>query len=67
SMEIDWLQLVKAGDDVSRFLSAAVVIRGDAFAGTTITVNGAKFPLRESMRGVQFSGADRGVSLVQLH
>ena len=67
SLEIDWLQLVKAGDDVSRFLSAAVVIRGDAFAGTTITVNGAKFPLRESMRGVQFSGADRGVSLVQLH
>ncbi|MDE3077150.1 MAG: DUF342 domain-containing protein, partial [Chloroflexota bacterium] len=66
SLELDWLSQVKPGDDVARYQSATITIRGDAHAGTMVTVNGAKFPVRESMRGVEFAGADRGISLVQL-
>lgn len=66
SLELDWLAIAKPGEDSSRYQSATIVIRGDAHAGTMVTINGAKFPIRESMKGVQFAGADKGISLVQL-
>ncbi|MDE3078099.1 MAG: DUF342 domain-containing protein, partial [Chloroflexota bacterium] len=66
SLELDWISQVKPGDEISHYQAATITIRGDAHAGTMITVNGAKFPVRERMRGVEFAGADRGISLVQL-
>ncbi len=66
SLELDWLSIAKPGEDSSRYQSATIIIRGDAHAGTMVTINSAKFPIRERMKGVQFAGADKGISLVQL-
>ena len=37
---------------------------GAALPGTTVTINGAKFPVRDQLRGVSFQAADRGIALV---
>lgn len=68
SLELDWLGGPRPGVDrereLARFRSARIVIYGDVYAGTTVTVNGAKFPVRDHLRAVSFQAADRGIALI---
>jgi uncharacterized protein len=67
SLELDWLGALRPGADrereLARFRAARIVIHGDVFPGTTVTVNGAKFPVRDQLRAVSFQAADRGIAL----
>ncbi|HLG68829.1 MAG TPA: FapA family protein, partial [Chloroflexota bacterium] len=68
SLELDWISAVHPGPDrereLARYQSARIVVRGEVFPGTTITINGAKFPVRDHLRAVSFEAADRGIALV---
>ncbi len=68
SLELDWISAVRPGPDrerdMARFKAARVVIQRDVYPGTTVTINGAKFPVRDQLRGVSFQAADRGIALV---
>ncbi|HLQ33575.1 MAG TPA: FapA family protein, partial [Chloroflexota bacterium] len=68
SLELDWLSAVRPGPDrerdLARYRAARVIIHRDVFPGVTVTINGAKFPVRDQLRGVSFQAADRGIALV---
>jgi hypothetical protein len=67
-LELDWLGALKPGADrgreLARLKQARVVVYGDVFPGVTVNINGAKFPVRDQIRGVQFQGTDRGIALL---
>lgn len=68
SLELDWISAVHPGPDrereLARFQTSRIVVHRDVFPGTTITINGAKFPVRDQLRAVSFEAADRGIALV---
>ncbi|MBV8083424.1 MAG: FapA family protein [Chloroflexi bacterium] len=68
SLELDWLGALKPGTDrgreLARLKQARVIVYGDVFPGVTVNINGAKFPVRDQIRGVQFQGTDRGIALI---
>ncbi len=70
SLELDWLSAIKPGmdreRDIARYRAGRIVVHGDLFPGTTVTINGAKFPVRDRLQGVQFQATDRGIALTSL-
>jgi predicted RNA-binding protein Jag len=67
SLELDWLSSVPPGPErereLARYRAARITLYGDVYPGTTVTINGAKFPVRDRLRGVAFQAADRGIAL----
>jgi len=67
SLEVDWLGSLKPGAnrerELARHKAARIVVHGDVYPGTVVTVNGAKFPVRDRLRAVAFQAADRGIAL----
>ena len=68
SLELDWLGAVHAGPnrerELARYRASQVVVHRDVFPSTVVTINGAKFPVRDELRGVSFEAADRGIALI---
>ena len=68
SLELDWLGAVHPGPDrerdMARYRASRVVVHRDVFPSTVVTINGAKFPVRDQLRGVSFEAADRGIALI---
>jgi uncharacterized protein len=67
SLELDWMSSVPPGPErereLARYRAAKVIVYADVFPGTTVTINGAKFPVRDRIRGVSFQAAGRGIAL----
>ncbi|HVA24417.1 MAG TPA: FapA family protein [Chloroflexota bacterium] len=68
SLELDWLGAIHPGPnrerELARYRGSQVVVHRDVFPSTMVTINGAKFPVRDQLRGVSFEAADRGIALI---
>ncbi|HLY63940.1 MAG TPA: FapA family protein, partial [Chloroflexota bacterium] len=70
SLELDWISAIHPGPErdreLARYRIARITVYADVFPGTTVTINGAKFPVRDHLREVCFRAADRGIALSPL-
>jgi hypothetical protein len=68
SLELDWLGAIHPGPnrerELARYRRSQVIVHRDVFPSTMVTINGAKFPVRDQLRGVTFEAADRGIALI---